>query len=83
MEINIQELKILLSACKQADANIDNVVRHISFKKHSVVNHRKQVIKKAMIEFIDFFKNNIDSIDFQDKNDMEIVEFFLKDYNPL
>jgi len=83
MEINIQELKILLFACKQADANIDNVVRHISFKKHSVVNHRKQVIKKAMIEFIDFFKNNIDSIDFEDKNDVEIVEMFLKDYNPL
>jgi hypothetical protein len=41
------------------------------------------VIKKAMIEFIDFFKNNIDSIDFQDKNDVEIVEMFLKDYNPL
>jgi hypothetical protein len=41
------------------------------------------VIKKAMIEFIDFFKNNIDSIDFEDKNDVEIVEMFLKDYNPL
>jgi hypothetical protein len=41
------------------------------------------VIKKAMLEFIDFFKNNIDSIDFEDKTDMEIVEFFLKDYNPL
>lgn len=83
MQINIQELKMLVSACRKVDANVDNIVRNIEFKKHLVVNHRKQVIKKAMLEFIEFFKNNIDSIDFQDKEDMEIVEMFLNTYNPL
>lgn len=83
MEINIQELKMLVSACKKADANVDDIIKNIEFKKHLVVNHRKQVIKKAMLEFIEFFKNNIDSIDFQDKEDMEIVEIFLNTYNPL